>query len=314
MAQFYRRPMMHFDRRELYTDLETRIRYLHSFLDFSSRDIEALVSGTKYIKALIPALVNIVYRKLLQYDITARAFETRSTSYEGPVDMNLSESSPQILHRKMFLRAYLTKLCSDPSKMEYWEYLDKVGMMHVGQGRAHPLHVEYVHIGVTLSFIQDVLTEAILSHPRLKMDRKIGLVKALSKVIWIQNDLFAKWYVRDGDEFSEERLVPEIEAEGYLHGKKILRSGSDSESEIEDADMATGSCPFKNLATPVASGPRVALKSPPRPHVTCTRSNVEVASAPGIEPADSRLSPSPDPPASPSTLLSAIPRPVAGSA
>ena len=37
MAQFYRRPMMHFDRRELYTDLETRVRYLHSFLDFSTR-------------------------------------------------------------------------------------------------------------------------------------------------------------------------------------------------------------------------------------------------------------------------------------
>lgn len=80
-------------------------------------DIEALISGAKYIKALIPALVNIVYKKLLQYDITARAFETRSTSYEGPVDMNLNETSPQILHRKMFLRAYLTKLCSDPSKM-----------------------------------------------------------------------------------------------------------------------------------------------------------------------------------------------------
>jgi hypothetical protein len=27
----------------------------------------------------------------------------------------------------MFLRAYLNKLCSDPSKMEFWEYLDKVG-------------------------------------------------------------------------------------------------------------------------------------------------------------------------------------------
>ncbi|KAL1612320.1 hypothetical protein SLS60_000546 [Paraconiothyrium brasiliense] len=312
--------MMHFDRRELYTDLETRVRYLHSFLDFSSRDIEALISGAKYIKALIPALVNIVYKKLLQYDITARAFETRSTSYEGPVDMNLNESSPQILHRKMFLRAYLTKLCSDPSKMEYWEYLDKVGMMHVGQGRAHPLHVEYVHIGVTLSFIQDVLTEAILSHPRLKMDRKIGLVKALSKVIWIQNDLFAKWYVRDGDEFSEERLVPEIEPEGYLHGKKILRSGSDSESEIEDADMATGSCPFKNLATPVASCPRVKSTpksplSPLSPQFKRMSLNEELSTngAPDAEP-KGHLSPSPIPPASPTISLSAIPRPVAGSA
>lgn len=199
--------------------------------------------------------MNIVYKKLLQYDITARAFETRSTSYEGPVDPNLSEHSPQILHRKMFLRGYLNKLCSDPSKMEFWEYLDKVGMMHVGQGRVHPLHVEYVHIGATLSFIQDVLTEAILSHPRLKMDRKIALVKALGKVIWIQNDLFAKWYVRDGDEFKAEALLPEVEPEGFLHGKRVLHDGSESESEIEDAAATTGTCPFKGLTMNVASRP-----------------------------------------------------------
>ncbi|KAH8726175.1 Protoglobin-domain-containing protein [Phaeosphaeriaceae sp. PMI808] len=250
MAPLSRRPMQHIDRKDLYTSLECRIQYLHSFLDFSSRDVEALVTGAKYIKVLIPAVVNIVYKKLLQYDITARAFETRSTSYEGPVDPNISENSPQILHRKMFLRGYLNKLCSDPTQMEFWQYLDKVGMMHVGQGRVHPLHVEYVHIGVTLSFIQDVLTEAILSHPRLKMERKIALVKALSKVIWIQNDLFAKWYVRDGEEFDEEVLVPEIEAEGYLHGRKILKDGSDSGSEIEDSALAAGTCPFKNLASP----------------------------------------------------------------
>ncbi|EOA92117.1 uncharacterized protein SETTUDRAFT_86139 [Exserohilum turcica Et28A] len=249
MAPLHQRPMQHIDRYELYTSLEARIQYLHSFLDFSSRDMEALTTGAKYIKALIPAVVNIVYKKLLQYDITARAFETRSTSYQGSVDTDLNENSPQILHRKMFLRGYLTKLCSDPSKMEFWEYLDKVGMMHVGQGRAHALHVEYVHIGVTLSFVQDILTEAVLSHPRLHMERKIALVKALCKVIWIQNDLFAKWYVRDGDEFAQERLVPEVEPEGYLHGKHVLREGSESGCEIEDAAMAAGTCPFKNLAS-----------------------------------------------------------------
>jgi hypothetical protein len=88
-----------------------------------------LVSGSKYIQALIPAVVNIVYKKLLQYDITARAFQTRSTAFEGPIDETETpdEDSPQILHRKMFLRAYLKKLCSDPTQMEFWEYLDKVG-------------------------------------------------------------------------------------------------------------------------------------------------------------------------------------------
>ncbi|PWI69950.1 hypothetical protein PCL_00094 [Purpureocillium lilacinum] len=231
------RPMQHIEREDLYTNLEQRILYLHSFLDFSSRDIEALITGAKYVKALIPAIVNIVYKKLLQYDITARAFTTRSTSFEGPVDEVPDENSPQILHRKMFLRAYLAKLCSDPSKMEFWEYLDKVGMMHVGLGRRHPLHIEYVHLGACLGFIQDIMTEAILSHPRMHLSRKTALVKALNKVIWIQNDLMAKWHVRDGVEFEAVGGASdiEVEREGYLHGKKILGgSGSDEDDEANE--------------------------------------------------------------------------------
>ncbi|SPN99111.1 uncharacterized protein DNG_02146 [Cephalotrichum gorgonifer] len=233
------RLVTHVSREDLYTSLEARIKYLHSFLDFSSNDIEALISGSKYIKALIPAVVNIVYKKLLQYDITARAFTTRSTSFEGPVDEQPDESSPQILHRKMFMRAYLNKLCADPSKMEFWEYLDKVGMMHVGLGRAHPLHVEYIHLGACLSFIQDILTEAILSHPRLHLQRKVAIVKAIGKVIWIQNDLMAKWHVRDGAEFIREETEVVIEKEGYLHGKKILDS--------EEMEEAGSGCPFSGV-------------------------------------------------------------------
>ncbi|KAK7740600.1 hypothetical protein SLS62_011101 [Diatrype stigma] len=253
-------PMMHIGREELYTDLEARIRYLHSFLDFSSQDITALITGQKYVKALIPAVVNIVYKKLLQYDITARAFTTRSTSFEGPMDEIPTEDSPQIQHRKVFLRAYLTKLCSDPSRMEFWEYLDKVGMMHVGLGRAHPLHVEYIHLGACLSFIQDIMTEAILSHPRLSLQRKIALVKAVGKVIWIQNDLMAKWHVKDGQEFEDADGEITIEEEGYLHGKKILDDLEDdaAEGEARDRDpdspsriprpMAAGVCPFSGIA------------------------------------------------------------------
>lgn len=242
------RPQQHVDRKELYTNLEARIQYLHSFLDFSPSDIEALVAGAKYIKALIPAVVNIVYKKLLQYDITARSFTTRSTSNEGPLDDPPSEDSPVILHRKHFLRGYLHKLCSDPTKMEFWEYLDKVGMMHVGRGREHPLHVEYLHIGACLGFVQDILNEAILSHPRLPMDRKIAVVKALGKVIWIQNDLFARWYVRDTDEYNDEIEQVVIEREGFLRGKRIIREGVDTSDEDEYSSTKEGPppavCPF----------------------------------------------------------------------
>ena len=226
------------------------------------------MTDAKYVKALIPAVVNIVYKKLLQYDITARAFQTRSTSFKGPLDDTPTEESPQILHRKLFLRGYLNKLCSDPTKMEFWEYLDKVGyvresvygifaykvhrMMHVGLGRTHPLHIEYIHLGACLSFIQDIMTEAILSHPKLPLPRKISLVKALGKIIWIQNDLMAKWHIREGvDEFAvNDDDDIEIEAEGYLHGRKIV---IELDEEEKDAGTPTdaapaGVCPFSGVA------------------------------------------------------------------
>lgn len=125
-------------------------------------------------------------------------------------------------------------------------------MMHVGRGREHPLHIEYVHIGVCLAFIQDILTEALLSHPRIKMDKKIALIKALGKVIWIQNDLFAKWYVRDGDEYLTDVNLPEFEQEGYLDGKKVL---DDIEEGDDDGDSqatprsprSPTTCPFSGI-------------------------------------------------------------------
>ena len=64
-------------------------------------DVSALVEGQKYIKAIIPAMVNIVYKKLLKYDITARVFTTRDTRNEAPIDKWVTEESTQIQHRKM---------------------------------------------------------------------------------------------------------------------------------------------------------------------------------------------------------------------
>jgi hypothetical protein len=91
-------------------------------------DIEALQGGAKYLKQLIPAVVNLVYKKLLQYDITSRAFHTRTTADETEPDQEwLDEDSPRIQRRKMFLRWYLTRLCQDPTSIDFWRYLSKVG-------------------------------------------------------------------------------------------------------------------------------------------------------------------------------------------
>jgi hypothetical protein len=125
-------------------------------------------------------------------------------------------------------------------------------MMHVGLGRTHPLHIEYIHLGACLSFIQDIMTEAILSHPKLPLPRKIALVKALGKIIWIQNDLMAKWHIREGvDEFAvNDDDDIEVEAEGYLHGKKIVRDEDDEEADpgTPTGTSPAGVCPFSGMA------------------------------------------------------------------
>jgi hypothetical protein len=139
-------------------------------------------------------------------------------------------------------------------------------MMHTGLGRTHPLHIEYVHIGAALAVIQDILNEAILSHPRLPLPRKVAITKALNKVIWIQNDLFTKWYVHDGEEFTDGMDFGVIEKEGWLHGKKVLNhEGDGHESEASD-DTASpsdaqargkdkapaGVCPFTGVSASMA--------------------------------------------------------------
>lgn len=94
-------------------------------------DVEALAHGTKYLKQLIPTVVDLVYRKLLQYDITSRAFHTQSTVDESELEQDfLHEETPQIKRRKMFLRWYLVRLCQDPTTMEFWRYLNKVAYAH----------------------------------------------------------------------------------------------------------------------------------------------------------------------------------------
>ncbi|OQE79101.1 hypothetical protein PENNAL_c0053G06575 [Penicillium nalgiovense] len=240
---------MHVDRKMLYTSLEERIKYLHHFLDFNSADIEALLTGNKYIKQLIPAVVNLVYKKLLQYDITSRAFHTRTTADEKePEEEYLHEETPKIQRRKMFLRWYLTRLCQDPTTMDFWRYLNKVG----GQARMSPLNIEYIHLGACLGYIQDIWIEAMLSHPHLSLRRKIALVRAVNKILWIQNDLFARYHSSDGDEFADEMSEFNYteDQEGYLGDKRILGSSSGSSTEDDRSSISSGVAPSIDSAAP----------------------------------------------------------------
>jgi hypothetical protein len=82
----------------------------------------------------------------------------------------------------------------------FWEYLDKVGLMHTGKpGFKHrenkpELRVEYIHIGALLGYVLNIVIGAALTLD-IDIETKGKVIIALNKVLWIQNDLFVRHYI-----------------------------------------------------------------------------------------------------------------------
>lgn len=111
--------MQHVERTALYTSLRARVRFLENFIDFGLDDLRALEEGQNVIKAAIPGIVESVYQKLLAYDVTARVFSSRDSRQEDDPEVWANINSAAIQNRKIFLRWYLTKLNSDPTRHAY---------------------------------------------------------------------------------------------------------------------------------------------------------------------------------------------------
>ncbi|KAF2866045.1 Protoglobin-domain-containing protein [Massariosphaeria phaeospora] len=231
--------MQHVERRELYENLQARLAYLQNFLEFGPADIEALRRNQPFIKSLIPSLTeHHFFAKILQQDITAQALITHNTTSEPDVDEDdfTGPNNLNIKNRNMFVRWYLTKMNSDPSTTQYWEYMNMVGAMHAGHHRRTPLHVDVIHFSALLGHVQTVLNDAIISSPTLPTAEKSPLVKAWGKLLWIQNDLFAKWHIKDGDQYDQTST----------RASKL--NADTSFAEIKDDEGRDAECPFQAMA------------------------------------------------------------------
>jgi hypothetical protein len=216
--------MQHIDPESL-SNLESRVSYSKSFVGFTTEDAQAIHDSKPVVAALVPTVVDEVYKKLLSFDITAMSFVPRQTGYEGEApaaleDLNLDH--PQIKFRMSFLKGYLVKLVTmDYDKASTWDYLDKVAIMHTGEpGFAHRakrpgLRVEYVHMGLLLGYVVDLLLGAVIEHPDLDDKTKSRVLRAFNKILWIQNDLFALHYVA-GKPNTQQQTNPN--ALGVLYG------------------------------------------------------------------------------------------------
>jgi hypothetical protein len=189
--------MKQIDEQALQTSLPARIEYITDFLEFTSEDASILHSAAPLVAPLVQTVVDTVYVKLFSYDITKSAFLPRNKSLDMfPLD------SEEIKIRKDFLTKWFVKVVSaDYTDAKTWEYLNRVGLMHSSiNGR--PARVEYMHCGILFGYVVSMLIPVVLGMEveGLGVEEKGKLLVALNKVVWIQNDLFARHYMKCGKE------------------------------------------------------------------------------------------------------------------
>lgn len=153
----------------------------------------------------------------------------KNTGFEGEGVKSVQEltlESPQIAFRKDFLKNYLVKLVSTKDlspESSFWAYLNNVGIMHTGQpGFKHrekkpELRVEYIHMGVLLGYVMDIVIGAVMELDVIDNEMKSRVIRAFNKVVWIQNDLFARHYLADGGIASHD--IPSAKGESVVESK-----------------------------------------------------------------------------------------------
>ncbi|CAE6464570.1 hypothetical protein ACGC1H_006048 [Rhizoctonia solani] len=197
--------MQHVDANLINVDLQARVDYLTKFIEFGPADAEALHGAAPIVKPLVGAAVDAVYEKLFAFDITRVTFMARNTGFTGKLAEKLEDinhNSEQIKFRKDFLKLWLVKIfTADYNDPKTFEYLDRVGVMHTGKAgfkhreKKDPLFVDYTHCAILLGYVQSMLTSAVTGRDDLPQEVKTATLLAINKVMWIQNDLFARHYI-----------------------------------------------------------------------------------------------------------------------
>ncbi|KAJ3068059.1 hypothetical protein HDU98_008783 [Podochytrium sp. JEL0797] len=199
------------DRERLYTDLMYRFGYVSKFVDFNESDIAAIKNAAPLIAPLVPVIVDAVYDHLFQFDLTKEIFLQKGDGFNPHVHMpsNLNEltvESEQIKFRKDFLGKYLVKLVTAEYDAKFVQYLDRVGRIHTNTpGKKSRINVEYIHCNALFGWLHGFLAETIDNLPQLQ-GPEVAAVRAktlgaFSKLLWIQNDFFAMYYMRESERF-----------------------------------------------------------------------------------------------------------------
>jgi hypothetical protein len=187
--------------------LAYRFNFVAEMANFGPDDIAAVKGSAPLLAPLVPAVVDAVYEQLFKFDITKQHFLPKTKDYEGKVANDLKElklDSEQVKYRKDFLGKYLVRLVTAEYDAEFIKYLDYVAKIHTnasGRKGDKLLQVDLVLVNSLFAWFHGFLVTALDSHPDLQSKEaqptRTKTIAAFSKLLWIQNDFFLKYYVNE---------------------------------------------------------------------------------------------------------------------
>ncbi|CAF1493559.1 unnamed protein product [Rotaria sp. Silwood1] len=188
----------HIDTERLHEDIHYRFDYFSKFISFTTEDISALNMFASSAMSVIPVIVDSVYRKLFQYDVTKNYFLVHNDVFDGSSkkNENLSLDSAQMVYRRDMLSGYLKRLLLQREwTNEFLVYLSRVARMHTNKTGSTSIHVDFIHINATLTYIENLFVESVWSNENFDNNTKKNVLIALNKVFRIQSDLFLMHYL-----------------------------------------------------------------------------------------------------------------------
>jgi hypothetical protein len=191
--------VQHIDEEKLDQDIAYRFQFLSGFMGFTQDDIAVVHESAEHLAPLVPGLVDAVYDKLFQYDATKRHFVPKQHGFSGPQPENLEEldlDHEQIAFRKKHLSNYLVKLVTSEYDGKLLQYLDWVGKIHTPDAGNAQIVVPLVQINALMGFVNDALIATIQGLEGVPQEKKTHMIRAFTKLLWIQEDLFTRHYVK----------------------------------------------------------------------------------------------------------------------
>ena len=188
----------HIDSDRLHLDLRYRFEYLSKFLHFTSEDIAMLNTFAPMVFPLIPVLSDTVYRKLFSFDITKQYFLIHNEGFEGFLPhkrCGITLDSIEMELRRDMLTMYLKRILTQRQWNDsFLEYLSQVGKFHANITDSNRTQVEYIHINALLAYLEQLLIDVLYNAENTDETSKRGILLAINKFFWIQNDFFTMNY------------------------------------------------------------------------------------------------------------------------